>query len=286
MPDNPLLGDVDRVSAPTRFPRSDIKLHQVALWNLVDPPDTGNVNHNYDLALHHNIPWKTLRDSWDIIVTFCSEAVIREVFTLYNYGTAMRNPDRFENKLAMIREAVGPSKNNASSGTYERWMQRMKDDMEHLSQEKQITTDEAGELVNIVIWQQWNIVEGPKENLRTDDPGSDDFDDFRCLGRTNYSRFERARVFYKALKTLVDEYAKVKNGFCTHQVMEIWNQIMTLALDQGRTLRQELLIPFNHDSWEWVTPAPRGKPAMPNAGGSNYKKQRWVQRHATVAVVD
>jgi len=283
---SPLLGDVDRVSSPKHWTRSNITLGQAAQWGLAETPSGGNAMHSYNLALHHNVPWKTLRDSWDVIVTFCSEAVIRDVFKLYNYGCAMRRPDRFEDKLAMIREAVGPGPKNAAGATYERWMQRMSEQMENLSPEKQIDTDEGSELINIVIWQQWNILEGPKENLRTDDPGSDGFDDFRCLGRTNYSRFERARLYYNALKTLVDEYKKVKAGFCSQTVLDTWTSIMSQALDQSRTLRQETLLSFDNQSWERVNPAPRGKPAMPNCGGDDYKKMHWVKRKQVIVVGD
>jgi len=41
---------------------------------------------------------------------------------------------------------------------------------------------------SIVAWQNWNIVEGPKESVRTDDPGGDGFDDFTKADPTNARR--------------------------------------------------------------------------------------------------
>ncbi len=251
---SPIL-EGERPNAPGTWQKTNVT--QQNAWDLGLAPRTTNMI-SYDLTWHHNIPWSLLRDSWNIVYTFCSPAVIGDLFDLYAAG----NPTRIrlhtlKAKLLYIREAIGPSASNGSSGTYEKWMARVADGAEshlvHLAEENQLSVDEWDALYSIVAWQSWNIVEGPKESVRTDDPGSTGFDDFRGADPGNTVRFNLVNSLFTTLDGLVKGFPAVKGGFCDiGGVVSGWNDTLGNALAGAAGLKHANRLMFDVSLWKVV----------------------------------
>lgn len=246
MPYSPILYG-DRPSPPSTWARTIITQADARRLGLI--PNTTTVV-SYPTTFHHNIPWKTLRDSWNIIYTFFDNETVEQVFNLYAGGN-----DKLFRSLKEIKSSVGPNAKNCTSGTFQLWMERLEErgHLAHLETSKQMTADERDSLRTIVAWQQWNIVEGPKESVRVEDPGSDDFDDFRFIDQALYDRFQRVYVYFEALELLIAQYGAAQNAFCDlENTVASWIVPFKAALEKAQPLSSSKLVPFDLRYWQLV----------------------------------
>jgi hypothetical protein len=255
MPYSPLL-EGERCNAPNTWTRTAINQATARAQKLI--PDTTNVI-SYPTTWHHNIPWKILRDSWNIIYTFFSPETVSKVFDLYAVGNGtVLTYSVLRDKLLEIKSAVGPSSANASSGTCELWMSRLKaadGHLMHLEEKKQLTSSQSEELQSIVAWQRYNIVEGPKESVRVDDPGSDGFDDFRFIDDSLIERFQKVYAYNDALENLVKRFSGLLRKPCdlTGQVATEDSLLQPSLQGVVQTLATAPLVPFQLKHWRLVT---------------------------------
>jgi hypothetical protein len=104
---------------------------------------------NYDVPMdwHHIIPWNTLRDGWSALCGSGRWEVIAEWLNLMD--------------VADGRTRISEMRNNALA-------------MPHTQ-----------DMHTRLCWSKWNLVEGPTNGNRTDDPGGDDVDSFSGLKTSN-----------------------------------------------------------------------------------------------------
>lgn len=246
-----------RPSAPTAWTKTTISQSQAQAQGLA-PKTTQMIS--YDLTWHHNIPWSTLRDSWNIIFTFCDIAIVYDLFELYARGNGTcADPHKLKMKLHELRLAIGPNASNASSATYQSWVERFGDDVNtgtsllpNASTDSQLDYSDWDDLNSIVAWQSWNIVEGPKESVRTDDPGDQAFDDFRKADPKNLNRYSLVYSLYTALGKLIADFNTVKSGSCDMKKVDKWNAALETAVDAAVGLRFAPKIMFDASMWKQV----------------------------------
>jgi hypothetical protein len=253
MPYSPILTG-DRIGAPAIWTRTIVNQAQARTLGLI-PATTSIIS--YPTTWHHNIPWKTLRESWNIIYTFFGVETIRKVFELYaaSNGTVYQR-DKLFRTLEGIKESIGPNRENSTSATCNLWMSRLSEDgghLEHLEESKQMTADQRENLRSVIAWQKWNIVEGPKESIRVEDPGSDDFDDFRFIEPALYDRFQRTYLYFEALDGLVRRYRALDPKFCDLKlVFAAEEHLLNAALEKVHSVIYLPLVPFNPAHWKVV----------------------------------
>jgi|GEM_PF-2837778 len=256
MPYSPILAG-QRPSAPSTWKRSNITSADAHSRGLA--PTTTNMI-AYPLTWHHNIPWQVLRDSWNIIFTFCSPQRLQSAFRLYSAGA---NNEDLLNKLMEIQRVMAPTATNISGATYEKWVARLSDGPESLllstlATTKQLTADDSDRLASVVAWSKWNIVEGPKESVRTDDPGSDAFDDFSTTVAANadqtlFQRFEKASLYFEALTKIVADYEQNKTKFGDKKKVDEWDtQLSTVLATTAQYLTSQPLVMFSMGYWQTV----------------------------------
>jgi hypothetical protein len=252
MPYSPILYG-ERPSPPSTWQRTIISQATAREQGLI--PSTTTVV-SYATTWHHNIPWKTLRDTWNIIYALLSLETVEKVFNLYadGNGTVLTKSALFKT-LKLGREAIGPLKTNATTASYELWMKRHSEQgiISSLSAEKQMSASDRENLAMIVAWQRWNIVEGPKESVRVEDPGSDDFDDFRFIDPTYASRFEKVYILFEALQLLEKQYESAKTGPYDPAVIAGWDAAFNAALEKAQGLANEPLVNFQLKHWKLVS---------------------------------
>ena len=98
------------------------------------------LNYSMPMDWHHMMPWKVIRDSWSALVTSGRWDVLEIWLGLLVAG----NPKA---QLAQMRE-------------------------------DKLSATDRDDLSAKVCWARWNLVEGPTNTNRTDDPGGDGFDAF------------------------------------------------------------------------------------------------------------
>lgn len=253
MPNSPILDGLERPDSPRSWTRTDWKIHQARAAGLFPPPapvNPTNGNVSYDFTWHHNIPWKTLRDSFKVVLVFCEWDVVEMLLDLYG----MRLCPLTKRRIMLTKEAMGPTASNASGATYEKWVNRFSGGPESLlsslSAEKQLTNTQVDELVEKVAWQRWNIVEGPKESIRVEDPGSDGFDDFSRADPANIERYMSVEALYQALLDLEADYEARKAMPANFGHMTgSWSLKMRNTLRGAQFLIDAPLVMFNPAHW-------------------------------------
>ena len=223
---SPIL-EGERPNAPTVWAHAVVSQSKARELGLC-PPDATMVS--YDLTWHHNIPWKTLRESWNVIFVFFDAKTVSDYFHLLAAGNpTCRDALKLGRKLVALKEGLGLNAKNASGATYAKWVERLSSDekyslLDTFANEKKLVSDDSEALYSIVAWQSWNIVEGPKENVRVEDPGSDDFDDFRFLDPSKYERFQRLYLLYEELQRVIAQYTHVSGQFCDLSTVSLWEK--------------------------------------------------------------
>ena len=110
------------------------------------------LNYEIPMAWHHLIPWNKLRNSWSALAASGQWEVLLAWLKLTDIGAA-------DTRIGEMQ-----------TGT--------------------LGTVNASAIETSMCWAQWNLVEGPKEDNRTDDPGGDGFDNF---GGIKFSSNVRSR---------------------------------------------------------------------------------------------
>lgn len=280
MPYSPIL-EGKRPSSPTigGWQRTDMKVGVAKSWGLVPRDSTLNENLSYNLAWHHNIPWADLRDSWNVVFSFCAKATVEKLFDLYAEGNGTLTPEAHRSlrtKLLGIKESLD-EKEPAGADRYVDCINRLKvgggDFLSRLPVEKQLGSNDSENLALIVAWQRWNIVEGPKESVRTDDPGSDDFDDFRKVDRRKqFLRFVTIFELYEALGWVKSSYTIAMQDKCSREIISGWQARADRALNGAAWLADKKVTPIQKKYW--IPVDQKGK--LPKIDGKEFC---WVKRN-------
>jgi hypothetical protein len=253
MPNSPILDGLDRPDSPNHWTRTDWKIQDARAAGLFPPPapvNPTNGNLAYDFTWHHNIPWKTLRDSFKVAIVFCEWDVVEMLLDLYG----MRLNPLVKRRIKLTKEAIGPTAQNASGATYEKWVNRFSGGGEshlgNLSVEKQLTNWQVDEIAQGVAWQRWNIVEGPKESIRVEDPGSDGFDDFSRADPAHINRYMAIEDLYHALVDITADYEARKANFASFNHMTgVWSLKLRGPVRNAQFLINQPLVMFNPSHW-------------------------------------
>jgi hypothetical protein len=110
-----------RPNAPSSFARKKPTTNQAKKWGLI-PQTTMLVE--YDTTFHHNIPWETLRVSWNAVYAFCDAELVDDLFYLYHdTNRATPDPAGLLNRLMAARDAAGLHDGaGAATKPYKQWL--------------------------------------------------------------------------------------------------------------------------------------------------------------------
>lgn len=249
MPNSALLSG-ERPSAPSTWPHTNWTIGQARAAGFFPAGTPTHDGVSYDFTWHHNIPWKTLRDTWNIAYVFCTWDVVEGLMNLYG----ARRQRGLAKRLRDMREALGMTEKTASGATYQKWLDRFQGGantlLDSLSAEKQLTKVEADALEEGVAWQRWNIVEGPKESIRVEDPGSDDMDDFSRADRNRPMRYAAIDQLYRALLDLESDYNAARAGWADFKVpRDVWSVKLRGAVRNAQCLINQDLVMFTPQMW-------------------------------------
>ena len=144
------------------------------------------LNYSIPMDWHHMMPWNAIRDSWSAVITSGRWDIV-------------------ENWLGLLSVD--------GSGTY---LQEM--------QATNLGGNERDDLSAKLCWAKWNLVEGPNNTNRVDDPGGEGFDKFTTLKFSNNVR-DRCQIvnsIYQMVRNwavdkddVSDSEAKALNGLFT-----------------------------------------------------------------------
>ncbi len=252
MPNSPILSG-KRGSSPTEWVRTNWTIGAAREVGLYPPLEQGGAvtdAFSFDFTWHHNIPWATLRDSWNVVFAFCDWDVVDGLLTLYG-GNGM---PRVRAGLQAMRDALLPGEAELGGRTFAALMERFASGpgsaLDGLPEEQQLAKTDADELHTNVAWQRWNIVEGPKESIRCEDPGDDDFDDFSRADTLNFSRYQAIELLYHALEDVLKDYNVKKNAVATVATMrDNWSVKLRGPVVGAQFLVAAPLRMFDHRMW-------------------------------------
>ena len=231
-----------------------------------------SIGQGYRFTWHHNIPWNELRDSWNIIITFCTPKVIKRLFDLYTEGhvlakTADSSPEKLLRKVLALRENAGPAdRDDADAGRQNKSDRRTGQGwLDHLAAYRFPTrqsftnfdSTDYDALRVFVCWHAWNVVEGPCTEARTDDPG-ELFDDFSVADRdTSHShRYGCIARLHATLGEIVDEFnSHWAATACNYVSTTItWSRALDSALDvcEAMTADERKQIFYVREMWHPV----------------------------------
>jgi hypothetical protein len=144
------------------------------------------LNYSIPMDWHHMMPWNAIRDAWSAVITSARWDIV-------------------ENWLGLLSVD--------DSGTR---LQEM--------QAGNLGGNERDELSEKLCWAKWNLVEGPNNTNRVDDPGGEGFDKFTTLKFSNSVR-DRCQIVNSIYQTVrnwtvnkndvSDSDAKALNGLFT-----------------------------------------------------------------------
>jgi hypothetical protein len=295
MPSSPILAG-ERPSAPNtvNWKRTQMTLKVGRDWGLVPLNSADNENLSYDMTWHHNIPWADLRDSWNVIFTFCQADTVEGVIDLYGDGNGTLTPTELgtlKSKLLAIKAQQLEEHKTIQPMSFSGWKDVLNYDGAFLAKmpvSKQLDSDDADNLSLIVAWQRWNIVEGPKESVRTDDPGSDDFDDFRRVDlRKQHERFNSVYNFYQTLRSVKDSYLIANrdrpsnDSFSSKKNENVasWESQVARAVRLLDWVKEAKIVPMQKKYWT-KSAAPQGRADFASL---SQKQVYWVKKSVTLA---
>ncbi|MCO6456350.1 MAG: hypothetical protein J5I93_13710 [Pirellulaceae bacterium] len=256
---SPILDSFDRPDSPGEWIRTDWKIGEARAVGFFPPAGPNSTTHDgasFDFTWHHNIPWKTLRDSFKVAFVFCQWEATEDLLRLYGFSRH-NNPALFQ-RLKLMRAAINVCEDgegmNVRSATYEKWVDRFKSGsgswLSSLAPEKQLTNDDVDMIVQNVAWREWNIVEGPKESIRVEDPGSDGFDDFRDADPDRFDRYMAAFQLHNCLEYLAKDYEAKKGNAADPDYMKTnWSVRLRAAARNAQFLVNERLVKFSTSHW-------------------------------------
>lgn len=234
-----------------------------------------------DFTWHHNVPWEDLRQAWNIIAVFCRSSEIVRLFKLYRTN----HPSYIEQtglsllrKIVFLRAMVGPGTTTAGTRTCGQWMTHLRNyEGAEPDQWTLEYPEERDMLLDLVCWQGWNIVEGPKETVRTDDPGSSGFDGFLMCDPNiaNRRRHVAAQRMYATMRALIEAFDASKDLPCSWQGHCVaWSDALadTLNLFDGVPPDERNPIGFRQEMWV-CAPGTGGPVEIKNSNGKKVWKQ-------------
>lgn len=240
MANSPILDACERPSTPSDWKHRVWTVREARAEGLYppNPPVDTHDGIGYDFTWHHNIPWRTLKLSRKIACVFCAWPVFEQSLDLYG----MRTCPLIKSKLKALREQQGPTQQPADERSYAEWV-RVFDGLD-------LGKNEIEQLCESVAWQRWNIVEGPKESIRVEDPGSDDFDDFSRADPAHFDRCMAVERLFNALEELMSDYKVQENGKGDFNDMTgVWSAKPQGPVLAAQILIDEPLVMFEADHW-------------------------------------
>jgi len=159
----------------------------------LDPPPSWGAhtvyNHNganLDMAWHHVIPWDTLRNFWNKILLLNHDP---DAYFWKDKSQKKRSPNL--NEVKIYGKILIEYLKYLKFANPQSIVDRMKSN--------NFKGEAKDEFLQKIIWQKWNIVEGPKGDLRSDDPGSSQIDKFKT------GLDEKEQGCHTALQALYDK---------------------------------------------------------------------------------
>lgn len=255
--------------------------NEAALYQLFDPSTTVGT---YEFTWHHNIPWNELRDSWDIIVTFCTPKVITRLFDLYTRDhvstkTAGTEPPKLLQKILALREAAGPAQaddqsngreNKSDRKTGQEWINNMAAyRFTSTRSHTNFNSTDYDALPIFICWDGWNLVEGPSTTIRTEIPG-EMFDDFSAAGpdTDNVHRYGCVARLHTTLIEIIDDFNTKWSGTACNFISTTttWSHALdeALAVCEAMTSEERKQIFYTREMW-----GPVGKWGPINKAGAS-----------------
>lgn len=227
----------------------------------------------YEFTWHHNIPWNELRESWDIIITFCRPEIITRLFDLYTRDhvlakTSATTPAKLLQKILALREAGGPAQaddakaglqNKSDRMTGQQWLNNMAAYRFPANRShSNFNAADHDALPIFICWDGWNLVEGPSTTIRTEDPG-EAFDDFSAADPdpTRQHRYGCVMRLHSTLTEIIDDFnANWAATPCQYVNTTIkWSKAMdeTLKVCEALTSDERKAIFYTRDMWAPVS---------------------------------
>lgn len=188
---------------------------------------------NYEIPMdwHHMIPWNVLRDSWSALATSARWEVLEAWLGLLSVNDA-------DQRLAEMKAGtLGPV--------------------------------DAQDITEKLCWARWNLVEGPYNGNRTDDPGGDGFDDFAYLAMSSNVR-ARAQVL-KSIYTTVKDWT-----YNDATLTKTGTKGLLADLGKVKAYKQSPIAMFEGKAWSLVDAGKIDKFGLTTSGGRHptWKKAR------------
>jgi len=164
------------------------------------------INYEIPMDWHHIIPWKVLRDGWSALATSGRWDVLKEWVNLWGFDEVTI--------INNMRNGVLGSPDNANM-----W--------------------------DKLCWAEWNIVEGPNNDLRIDDPGSDDVDTFNGFRMPSNLR-DRSNIL-QLIYTQMKGWDKTKGNISEKEAKPLLQSFKKL-----NSYKKSPISMFNPEIWELV----------------------------------
>ena len=165
------------------------------------------LNYSIPMDWHHMMPWNAIRDSWSALAISGRWDVLKIWLGLL----AANDP---ETRLGEMRGGNLPA-------------------------------NERDDLSAKLCWAKWNLVEGPNNTNRTDDPGGEGFDKFTTLKFSNNVRARCQTVH--SIYEMVRNWAVNKNDVSDQQAKSLVNFFTTL-----RSYKNSPIAMFEPTAWTIV----------------------------------
>ncbi|PZW41358.1 hypothetical protein C8P66_12166 [Humitalea rosea] len=216
---------------------------------------------SYQFTWHHNIPWNILRRSWDVVLTFCTDAALKALFNFYAAGHPLADDaPRLFAKLLLLRATFGIT-NGVAERTpgvrgCEAWIDHLTDTMRDSPNPRMgFQGEDREKLKTILCWGTWNLNEGP--GTRVDDPGElfDTFGPFDAE-ETRRARYVAVERLNTTLNDIWDRFTEQANMPCSMATTtRPWSAALleTLRVCAALTPSQRGIVYFDPLMWAPVT---------------------------------
>lgn len=189
------------------------------------------------LALHHILPYSLLRNLWNQLVNHTVDTQLPEAATALRQLLRLCDRDLadVDEWIRRIRHANVTDEEEAARAGHRR------------GERTRLQVHEVNMLATVATWPPWNIVEGPANEIRADDPGDEGLDLFtHGITRAEFSRMQVIERLYHdllalPLGNLAPEHLSLLAEILRVARREIW-------LTESPTLTHP--IPFRREMWE------------------------------------
>jgi hypothetical protein len=267
-----------------------LKVKTAKEWGWVDPNSPIGDYYGYDLTWHHNIPYADLRDSWNYIFALCAPTLLNRLYLLYAGGNGtltMKDERVIKGKLLTIKEEA--DEKVKADDTPAACVGRLSDMafLDKLPEKAHLTRQDDNFIDSFVTWQRWNVVEGPKESVRTDDPGNANFDDFSHVDNTGYmtNRYRSCLDLYRALKGFIATYGTVMTEKGAHRrggPIAGFEEAVRVAVEASLWMTDRAVVNVQQDYWvptDWSAEEKRKDKWKAKKPIVSQKEFLWVKRN-------